>query len=419
MLLGFLMLMEESIAQPPVANYDESRIPSYTLPKALITQSGQAVESAEQWFKIRRPEILELFRTEVYGRAPKTLPDVSWEVLSPPVEVFEGAGTRKEISIRFSRAGKQLEMDLLIYLPKREQAPLFLGLNFNGNHSVQSDSAIRLSGNWMRNSSGSGNVNHRATESSRGTAAHRWPVEMILERGYGLATAYYGDIDPDFDDRFRNGIHPLFYDGEKTSPAEDEWGSITAWAWGLSRALDYLVTDPGVDPERVAVIGHSRLGKTALWAGAQDRRFALVISNDSGCGGAALSRRRFGETVEQINTAFPHWFCGRFKRYNGKEDELPVDQHLLIALIAPRPVYIASAAEDLWADPKGEFLSALHADPVYRLLGAEGFAVTEMPEVNRPVKSRIGYHIRPGKHGLTRLDWQYYLDFADRYLSGY
>ena len=405
-------------AQPEGFNYDESKVPQYTLPDPLITASGEAVTDAQTWNERRRPQILELFTTQVYGRSPGKPPAMTFQEFDRDEAALDGKAVRKQITVYFNGDEKGPSIDILIYLPRSERrpVPIFAGLNFNGNHSVQPDPGIKLSTQWMRDRPESGVVNHRATERSRGTAASRWPVDKILAHGYGLATIYYGDIDPDFDDGFKNGVHPLFYKEGQSKPGPEEWGSIAAWAWGLSRAMDYFETDDDIDHERVALLGHSRLGKASLWAGARDTRFALVISNDSGCGGAALSRRRFGETVQRINTSFPHWFCDNFSKYNDNEAALPVDQHMLIALIAPRPVYVASAQDDQWADPRGEFLSAMHASPVYRLFGLGGAGAAEMPAVNQPAGETIGYHIRSGGHDVTDYDWEQYLRFADRHL---
>ncbi|MCA8996552.1 MAG: hypothetical protein KDA80_06200, partial [Planctomycetaceae bacterium] len=416
-LLSFSSLTTFASAQDePI--YDEDKIPPYKLPDPLTSEDGEAITTAKQWRSKRRPELLRLFEEQVYGRAPKAPAKVESKILSER-DVFNGKAIQKQVEITLADGDSPLTMTLLLYVPKQDQpAPAFLGLNFRGNHAVTDDSHVMLNSNWMRN--GPGVVDHTATEETRGVAASRWPIEMIIDRGYALGTIYYGDIDPDFDDEFQNGIHPFCYGEGQTKPAADQWGSIAAWAWGLSRILDYLETEPQIDAKHVAVLGHSRLGKTSLWAGAADERFALVISNNSGCGGAALNKRVIGESVHRINTSFPHWFCDNFVKYNSNEAALTFDQHELIALMAPRPVYVASAVEDTWADPKGEYLSCVYADPVYRLLGTDGLGgdtpIVEPPAVDQPRASgRIGYHIRTGKHDITRYDWEQYLNFADRH----
>jgi len=400
---------------PPEANEDESKVPPYTLPDPLVLADGKKVADARTWIEKRRPELLRLFETHVYGRTPAGGPKARFQVTKVDAAALGGRATRKEVAIAFGDGPTAPRIDLLVYLPSAARAPVpvFVALNFQGNHAVRPDPGITLSTRWMAPSSPGVEAN-RATEASRGADAKRWPLETIVERGYGVATAYYGDIFPDRPDGAGDSVLTLF----PAPRGPDAWGAIGAWAWGLSRALDYLETDHAVDAKRVALLGHSRLGKAALWAGAQDPRFALVISNESGCGGAALSKRIYGETVEAITKRFPHWFCANFARYGGREPELPVDQHELLALVAPRPLYVASAVEDRWADPKGEFLAALGADPVYRLLGTGGLPAREMPGVDRPVHGTIGYHVRSGVHDVTEFDWRQYLAFADRHLRG-
>jgi len=411
-----------AVAQRKGINYDESKVPEYTLPDPLVCLDGTQVTDKETWFKKRRPEILKLFEEHVYGRAPNA-PEKQ-QGAGTEARALNGQAIRSQRDVQWldHRGNTVLRMTILIYLPANAKGPVptFLALNFRGNHTIHSDPNITITKSLVRGK--------KPTAKSRGAASSRWAVEKILKRGYGLATIYYGEIIPDNKNGLKSGPHRFYLKPGRKKPAPDEWGAIAGWAWGLSRALDTFTSldefarlekeaGPRVDPKRVIVMGHSRLGKTALWAGAVDARFAMVISNNSGCGGAALSRRAFGETVKRINTSFPHWFCDNFNKYNDNESALPVDQHMLISLIAPRPVYVASAQKDRWADPRGEFLSCKHASPVYRLLGTEGLPAKDRPPVNQPVMGRIGYHIRSGGHDVTDDDWDQYLKFADKHFK--
>ncbi len=394
-------------------NYDESLIPGFPLPEPLEFENGRSVNTIAEWTQ-RRNEILDLFEKKVYGVAPP------WEGITRATTIyedknaFEGTAVIKEVKLSLQYEGRELDMYVLFHLPKMEYAvPLFLGCNFYGNHTTTSDTNVRITDSWVNNNNNFFIVNNRASSDSRGLRTYRWPAQEIVARGYGLATVYYGDIDPDFDDGFKNGVHGLMDKNHRRK----SWGSVAAWAWGLSRVMDYLEAEGSIDASKVMVMGHSRLGKAALWAGATDERFAMVISNNSGCVGAALSRRKIGETVGRINYRFPHWFAGNFKRYNRKEHLLPVDQHQLLALIAPRPLYVASAVDDNWADQRGEFLSCVEASPVYELLGLQGLPVTKMPPVHQPMHGTIGYHIRSGGHDIILYDWLQYLDFADKHLG--
>ncbi|HYH57586.1 MAG TPA: acetylxylan esterase, partial [Anseongella sp.] len=347
-LLLTLIIMSMSNLQGQEAQYDESKVQPYTLPELLKTGKGKEVLTARQWENKRRPEILALFEEQVYGKTPSAKIPLRFEVRSVEEHALEGKATRKEIRIYLGKDTSR-SMNLLLYLPNsaEQPVPVFLGLNFIGNQTIHPDPGISISNRKTTYGNDPGFKNGYGTEESRGLRIRRWPVEEILARGYGLATIYYGDIQPDWPGSFNEGVHSLFFKPGQEAPGPAEWGAIGAWAWGMSRALDYLEKDPGVNARQVAAIGHSRLGKAALWAGAQDHRFALVISNNSGEGGAAITRRKFGETIQDINTRFPHWFCGNYKQYNGREEALPVDYHQLLALIAPRPVYVASASEDL------------------------------------------------------------------------
>ncbi len=361
------------------------------LPDPLVMQDGRPVETAAQWGNERRPELLELFRMHEYGRAPVKRPDdLRFEQIGVTPGAIDGKATLKRVDALFSGPGGEGRIRLFIYVPENEAGPVASFVLMNHHNPAEYD----------------------PDDEARSTF---WPVKDIVSRGYGTIMFFAYDVDPDNHDGFKNGVHGIFdrFQGERPG---DAWGTIAAWAWGASRAMDYIETDPGFDASKVAVIGHSRGGKTALWAGAEDERFALAISNNSGCSGAAISRRPVGETVKQINDRFPHWFCGNFRAFNDNEAAQPFDQHELIALMAPRLVYVASATEDAWADPEGEFLSCVHASPVYALFGLEGVNATTMPAPDSPIHAgHIGYHLRTGGHGLMEYDWARYMDFADRH----
>ena len=412
-----VVLVAAAAAAQSGANYDEAKVLAYTLPDPLRFADGSPVKDASDWTTRRRPELLRLFEDHVYGHGPGKPTAARVVVVESDPRALGGLATRRQVRVLLEGRESGPSFDILLYVPNAARRPVaaFLGLNFDGNHAIHADPAIRLSTAWMAD--GPGVVEHRATDAARGTGVTAWPVERILERGYALATVYYGDIEPDRSDGWKEAVRARLGPGTSGVFAPGDWGAIGAWAWGLGRALDYLLTDPDIDGHRVALIGHSRLGKTALWAGASDERFAMVVSNDSGEGGAALARRKFGERTENITGAFPHWFCGRYRSYAGKEETLPVDQHELLALVAPRPLYVASATDDLWADPHGEFLAAKAAEPVFHLLGRGGLGVSEWPIPDHPVGDGIGYHLRRGKHALTAYDWEQYLDFADRHLG--
>lgn len=366
-------------------NYEEDKVPPYVLPDVLTTLGGRKITQKKEWMNLRRPEVLELFTTQVYGRVPVTPYQTNIKVVQENKNAMNGLATLKVVDITFTAKSKSLTLHLGLFIPNKGPKPV---------------PAFLLICNRPTD-----NIDFTRTRKSE-----FWPAEEVIARGYAVAAFYNADVDPDMDDNFKNGIHGLL----DTNRSAESWGTIAAWAWGASRCMDYLVKEKTIDHGKIAVVGHSRGGKTALWAGATDKRFALVVSNEAGCGGSSLSRRRYGETINRINKAFPHWFCTNYKSYNNKEDSLPVDQHMLMALIAPRALYVASADKDLWGDPRGQYLALYHALPVYNLLGIKSDLPEAMPPLNTPVHTgRVAYHVRDGEHNLLLKDWNFFMDFAD------
>ena len=365
--------------------------PALNLPDPLVRNDGSKVTSVAQWRDVRRAELLELFREHVYGRNPVGRPDtLAFKVTDTDPKAMGGAATRKLVTISYRGPGGEGAINLVLFVP---------------NNATKAAPCMLL-------------ICNRPAENIDPTREKKspfWPAEQIVARGYAAAAFLNADVAPDTKDSWTKGAHAIF---DRTPRAADAWGTIGAWAWGASRVMDYLETDSSIDRRRVAVVGHSRGGKTALWAGAQDERFALAVSNESGCTGAKLARVTGGEDIRKINTGFPHWFCENYKQYNNRDDTLPVDQHELIALMAPRPVYVASALEDKNANPLGEFLGAKHASPVYALFKLPGLDAKEFPAPDTAFHAgKIGYHVRPGTHNLLESDWQRFMDFADKHMK--
>jgi len=376
--------------------YDESKIPHYDLPPLLVTAEGKAVTTPEAWRNIRRPQILALFGNFIYGRVPEAHSPIKMEfkIRKTDPEFMDGKATRKDVEIRFSSKKGRVRMVVLVFVPNTasKPVPVFMKHSFNNTQSRDFE----------------------AHPTREGRLRNGWPLGDFFARGYGFVAVYQQDLVGHNETEFLRGIHPLFYRDGQSFPKANEWGVLGAVAWGASRAMDYLETDSDIDAGRVAIMGHSKMGKATLWTAAQDERFALAISAQSGCAGAALWRRKSGETLEKMVTRFPYWLCRNAWKFVGQEDDIPVDQHMLLACIAPRPVYVHSAVGDTWADGRGEYLSAYHASDVYRLLGKKGLTSEASPPVGQAIiESDVGYHIREGGHSIEMYDWQRFLDFAD------
>jgi hypothetical protein len=416
LLLFFAFFAPAGILMAEPAFPEPERLPSHPeLPDPLQMFNGDRVASKQQWIDKRRPELKALFQHYMYGYLPPPA-KITAKVEHEDAQAFGGKATLRDVTISFEPPGTP-SIQLLLVVPNKRKgpAPVFIGIAFCGNHALVTDAAVRLPSSWMP--AGRDVKDHRAVESGRGKQINVWALEQSIERGYAVATFYNGDVDPDRAD-VRAGILPHLRAKDAKATAHD-CGTVAAWAWGAQRVVDYLHNHKDIDRRRIALVGHSRLGKATLVAAALDERIALAIPHQAGCGGTAPSRTNNpkAETVKRINTSFPHWFDGAFKQFNDHTDKLPFDQHCLIALMAPRPVLLSNAVEDQWANPRGQFQMLQAADPVYRLLDAGGLEAKEMPEPGKLLDGKLGYYIRPGRHSMTKEDWKVFLDFADKHFG--
>jgi dienelactone hydrolase len=397
---------------------DPGKLPAQAeLPDPLVMLNGERVSSKQQWRDKRRPELKALFEHYMYGRAPAAPAKINAAIEREDRNFFGGKAAKREVTISFGPPDVP-KIHVLLVVPnnRKKPAPVFVGLNFCGNHALVKDPSVAVPEGWMYPRY-PGVKNNRATEAGRGKQVDVWALEQSIDRGYAVAVCYSGDIAPDDPDS-RAGVQ-FHYPPGKVRRGPHDWATIAAWAWGIQRIVDHLVSDKDLDSKRIAVVGHSRLGKTALLAAALDERIALAIPHQAGCGGTAPSRSHNSkaESVKRINTSFPHWFDDTFKEFNDHPEKLPFDQNCLVALMAPRPVLFTNAVEDEWANPSGQFDVLRTADPVYRFLDAGGLEAKRMPPPGKLIDSQLGYYIRPGQHSMTKEDWKIFLDFADKHFD--
>lgn len=407
---------DDVVADIPV-NYTEAKVGDYTLPDPLELDDGTRVTTAQQWHEQRRPALHAIFEEHQYGRAPRKPENVRFEVVEPPTPALDGAALRKQVAIHFGEGESAQRLDLLFYVPasRDEPAPLLLSISFVPNNLAVDDPAVRVGRLWDREA----NRRIPADRPGRYGRFGHLPVRQIIDAGFGIATFHYVDVDPDAKGAIAHGVRQQYLPEGQTEPADDEWGTISAWAWGISRVLDYFETDELVDANRVAITGISRLGKTVMWAGANDQRVAAVIASCSGEGGAALSRRNYGETIAHLASPqrYAYQFAKNYQAWAPDPNSAPVDAHQLIALIAPRPLLLQTGSTDKWSDPKGEFLAAKAATPVYELLGETGIDVTQLPETDTLVGGTLAFYMHDGGHGMVAEDWEVYLNFLEKQLA--
>lgn len=396
-------------------NYQEDSVGTYMLPELLKTTSGQAIKTAKEWTEKRRPELLRLVEENQFGKMPPKPKDLHFDAFDKGTPAFNGKALRKQVTVYFGKDTSDHKMNLVIYIPAAatKPVPLLMNISFVAYNQIIDDPGLRIGEVW--------NKEGKKVKADKPTPFGKLDLAQFMDAGIGFATVYYGDIEPDFKNGLPHGIRKTYLKPGQSQPAADEWGAISAWAWGLSRAMDYFETDRQIDSKRIALQGASRLGKTVLWAGIHDPRFAMVIASISGEGGAALSRRNYGETIRHISdpSRYLYQFATNYHGWADQVNDMPIDAHMLVALMAPRPLLLQTGSTDYWSDPKGEFLSAVAAAPVYKLFGKTAPAADAAypaPGDSLLLMHHLGYYMHEGGHTVLPEDWKLFIDYMQKFL---